>query len=429
MSRFRLRLILFTMVVWIASCPQLTAQAGGNTSSPATPSPTLPITTEIKNTVVFLEADCLHDFGLDVAQLTPDALSKIPPQQVAVIKQQLITVVMRLQKLKQSTAKLTSEEIAGLKPEGLSGLDILQLEKLAGKMASLTTDDIKKLTPEEITILPLDQHMGTGFTVVVPDDRIPVPAGTERKDYGFGYLVTNRHVVQPGIEDGKPCNVVNYSVLLNRKDPSKNGTPHAESIGLGKTFDWHFSTDGSVDLAVAPFSPPPEVYQYQRIPVKLFTTQEMVDKKLVVEGDPVLFSGLFIQTFQKVHSLEPIVRSGTLAMVPNGPMETTLHALGRIYLAEAHAFGGNSGSPVFIDTNKFVNPMAGPSYALLGVISGEVQETSDFTLHVAASYAATVGANSDISVVVPAKEIKDILYSPALQALRDASFAQTQPPK
>jgi hypothetical protein len=159
-----------------------------------------------------------------------------------------------------------------------------------------------------------------------------------------------------------------------------------------------------------------------RIPVGIFTTPEMVEKKQVVEGDPVLFSGLFIQSFQTVHSLEPILRSGTLAMVPKEAMETTLHKSGRIYLAEVHSFGGNSGSPVFVDMAKFSGILGGFSYNLLGVISGEVLESSDFIMHVTTSYTANVAANSGVSVVVPANEIKSILYDPSLQAQRDAAF-------
>ncbi len=417
------RMIIAT-ALWAISCLHVAAQAGTDTNNPAKPSPALPITTQIKKTVVFLQADCLHDFGPDIAQLTPDALAKLPPQQVIVIKQQLTTLIMRLQKLKQSVAKLTSEEVVMLKPEALSSLEPLQIGNLVVKMVNFTTEDIKKLTPEETATLPADPHMGTGFIVLVPDERLQVPAGSEGKDNGFGYLVTNRHVVQPGIEDGKPCHVLNYLVLLNRKGDSTHNAPYAESVKLGNSVNWRFSSDDSVDLAVIPFSAPPEVYDYVRIPVGLFTTQEMVEKKLVVEGDPVLFSGLFIQSFQQMHSLEPIVRSGTLAMVPSGLMETTLRKLGRIYLAEAHAFNGNSGSPAFVDTAKFTSPI-GFSYKLLGAISGEVLESSDFIMHVTTSYTANVAANSDVSVVVPANEIKTILYDPSLQAERDASVAQT----
>ncbi|HWO27989.1 MAG TPA: hypothetical protein VNO32_04245 [Candidatus Acidoferrum sp.] len=400
----------------------LTAQAQANTNNPATPSPKLPFPTEVKHTVVFLETDCLHDFNPEIAQLTTDALSKMHPQQVEVIKEKLTTLIMQLKKLKQSTSKLTSEEIAELKPEGVSTLDVPQMGKLVSRMASLTTEDIKQLTPKETATLPTDQHSGTGFLVVVPDERLP---RVEGQDNGFTYLITNRHVAQPGIEEGKPCNVLNYSVLLNRKGNSGNKTHHAELIGLGNSVNWHFSTNDSVDLAVVFFGASPDVYDFQRVAVRFFTTQEMVDKKLVVEGDPVMFSGLFIQTFQQVHSLEPIVRSGTLAMVPEGEMETTLHKLGRIYLTEIHAFAGNSGSPVFIDTNKF-SGLVGSSYYLLGVISGEVHEAADFSLQVTTALAGAVDANSDVSMVVPADQMKDILYSSTLQAERDAAFPQTQ---
>jgi hypothetical protein len=121
---------IIATALWAISCLHVTAQAGTNTNNPANPSPAIPITTQIKKTVVFLQADCLHDFGPDIAQLTPDALAKIPPQQVIVKKQQLTTLIMRLQKLKQSMAKLTSEEIAMLKPEALSSLEVPQMGNL-----------------------------------------------------------------------------------------------------------------------------------------------------------------------------------------------------------------------------------------------------------------------------------------------------------
>jgi hypothetical protein len=357
----------------------------------------------MKKSVVFLQTDCLHDFGPDIAQLTPDTLAKLTPEQVIGIKQQLTIAMTRLQKLKQSIGKLTSEEIAMLKPEVLSSAELQQIGNLVLKMASLTDEDLKKLTPEEMKTLPTDYHLGTGFVVLLTDPRLPAPPG-EKGEFGFGYLVTNRHVVQPGVEDGKPCRVLNHSVLLNRRGDSPNGVSHTESVIITDAA-WHFSTDDSVDLAVVPFSAPADTYDYVRIPVDFFVTQEMVEKKQVVEGEPVLFSGLFIQSFQQVHTLEPIVRSGTLAMVPNEAMETTLHKLGRVYLAEVHAFGGNSGSPVFVDTAKFTGPI-GYAYKLLGVISGEILESSDFIMHVTTSYKANLAVNSDISVVVPAARLR-----------------------
>ena len=72
-----------------------------------------------------------------------------------------------------------------------------------------------------------------------------------------------------------------------------------------------------------------------------------------------------------------------------------------------------------VDTAKFTSGV-GFSYKLLGVISGEVVESSDFVMRVTTSYTANVAANSDVSIVVPAKEIQSILDEPSLQAERDA---------
>ena len=47
------------------------------------------------------------------------------------------------------------------------------------------------------TVKGRESHIGTGFLLFLPEPRI----GADR---GFQYLVTNRHVVQPGIEDSKP---------------------------------------------------------------------------------------------------------------------------------------------------------------------------------------------------------------------------------
>ncbi len=421
MNLYWLSRTVIATVVWATSCIYLTAQAG---SKAATPPPVTPFTMQIKKTVVFLQADCLHDFRPEIAQLTPDTLAKLTPQQVIAMKQQLITIIGGLGRLKQSTDKLALEEVNKLKPEVLFSLDLPQIGNLVVKMMNLTTEDINKLTPEEIATLPTDSHMGTGFIVSVPDERMPIPAESKDQEFGFSYLVTNRHVAQPGIEEGKPCVVLDYFMMLNRKADSTHNAPFAEKTRFVRA-NWHFSTDDSVDLAVSNFSPSVDLYDYQRVPVGMFSTPEMVEQRLVVEGDPVQFSGLFIQAFQQVHTVEPILRSGSLAMVPKELMETTLHKPGRIYLAEAHAFAGNSGSPMFIDINKFNNLLVGPSYRLLGVISGEVQETSDFILHISTSYSANVVANSDVSVVVPANEIKSILYDSALQGERDAFVART----
>jgi hypothetical protein len=85
--------------------------------------------------------------------------------------------------------------------------------------------------------------------------------------------------------------------------------------------------------------------------------------------------------------------------------------------------GGNSGSPMFVDLDKFKNTL-GIDYRFLGVVTGEVRESSDLTLQVTTTYSGTVAANSNVSVIVPASQVKDLLLSPPLQQGRDAYVAQ-----
>jgi hypothetical protein len=243
----------------------------------------------------------------------------------------------------------------------------------------------------------------------VPDDR----AG---KNAGFRYLVTNRHVAQPGIEDGKPCKVLNYSILMNHKGTHSDATLHMK-VAESSLLNWQFPDDQSVDLAFVPFSPPVNEWDSLAIPLDMCITKQMVEGGQVVEGDPVIFAGLFVQ-YAGSSRLEPIVRSGTIAMIPTDQVTTTLQKLGRIYLAEVHAFGGNSGSPIFADINKFKTGI-GYDYKLLGVVSGEVYEQNDFTIRTASSYTASLNANSDISMIVPADEVKNLLLAPGPQKERD----------
>jgi hypothetical protein len=121
--------------------------------------------------------------------------------------------------------------------------------------------------------------------------------------------------------------------------------------------------------------------------------------------------------------MQPIVRSGSIAMLPDETIETTLKKPGHVYLAEVHSFGGNSGSPVFVDTGGLRKSQLGFSFKLLGVVAGEVFEAADFHLQVSTTYDGKVQANSGISMLVPGSEVKALLESPQLQKQRDDAVA------
>ena len=69
--------IPFLLMVFLLPAPaQAPPQAPGQSAKPAVPpvptqaAPALPLTTQVKKMVVYLRADCLHDFTDDVSSLS-----------------------------------------------------------------------------------------------------------------------------------------------------------------------------------------------------------------------------------------------------------------------------------------------------------------------------------------------------------------------
>lgn len=256
-------------------------------------------------------------------------------------------------------------------------------------------------------------YSGTAFLLSMPDKRL----GSDR---GFTYLVTNRHVAQPGVEDGKPCAPFRYILRADLKEAKPDGSYSDIAFLPPSQLAWTYPANDSVDLAVTPIGPNQSRLDVSFIPSTLLMTAEDMKSNHVQEGDSVLFSGLFIQLIGQTHS-EPIVREGKIAMIPREPVPTTLHKLGDLLLVDCHVFGGNSGSPMFIDLGGERNGamILGSNYRLLGVVSGYMKESSDFSLQTVASYAGTMDANSGVATVVPAQDLLDLLNGPSLTKLRD----------
>jgi S1-C subfamily serine protease len=268
------------------------------------------------------------------------------------------------------------------------------------------------------------QEKGTGFFVVYPDKRLG-------ENGGFMYLVTNRHVAQPEIEKGQAYPVQRTQIRMNLRNPGQGEQSEESTLPLGGALHWYFSTDEAIDLAVLPMLPNADKYDYFGFPVTAFATSDVVKSRNVGEGDNVLFTGFFYQ-FPGLKKIEPIVREGILSMMPDEQMQTTLHKPGFLYLADVHVFGGNSGAPLFVNVGGYRNgimTMGGFPYLLLGVISGYYHEETDLTLTVATTVTGTVGGNSGIATVVPADQLKTLLDSPDLQALRDQEVSRMTPKK
>jgi hypothetical protein len=120
--------------------------------------------------------------------------------------------------------------------------------------------------------------------------------------------------------------------------------------------------------------------------------------------------------------MEPIVREGVVAMIPDGDLVTTTGKRGKVYLVEVHAFHGNSGSPVFVDVRR---NNIGYDYRLLGIVSGGYSEGEEHTLVLETPLASKPG-NSGIAMVVPATELEKLINDPRVVATRDAAVHAKQ---
>jgi hypothetical protein len=239
---------------------------------------------------------------------------------------------------------------------------------------------------------------------------------------GFLYLVTNRHMAEPGIEAGKHYQVLLTTARLNLVNSAQGSEETV--IPIGQQLHWVFPTDDSVDLAVLPLLLDPARFVFAPFPVSLFATHDLVEAQGVAEGERILFAGYFYQ-FPGQRKFQAIVREGTLAMMPDEKLDTTLRKPGHLYLGDVHVFGGNSGSPLFVNLGGYRNGSLsfGDQYRLLGIVSGFYHEDSNLRLTVATTLTGTLEQNSGIAMIVPADELKELLDSPVLQAARDAAMA------
>jgi len=420
----------------------LLGQAPNGTPQSVAPAQQMPIPVLIKKAIVFVETDCLYDFSKDADGFDRESFLRMSfeKQQLALVNLNTLAVKLRFVKAglksRMSKDQRTSEALSAQDAARLATLpsptDAPQhnADEVAWTLRALvhlntfTDDEISSFRDQDFLMIPQNQSRGTGFLVGYPDARIkPQPGDTSPRL--FRYLVTNRHMIQPGIEHGKPCKTIRSLILLNHNPDATHASRYADPERADQTLRFVTPADPSVDLAVAGIGFDETQYDHLAISTGVFVTDEEIKSHKVVEGDSVLFAGLFTQSFDQLHTLEPIVRSGTLALIPEGTLQTTLSNLpGHVYLAEAHVFGGNSGSPIFVDPNKFQGIISGPSFQLLGIISGEVFENSDLTLTTVSSMSANIAGNSGVSMVVPVSELAKLLDHPDLKARRDQEVAK-----
>lgn len=263
---------------------------------------------------------------------------------------------------------------------------------------------------------------GTGFLVEVPETRIP-------GDKVIVYLVTNRHVAMAMAPDAAgrvvTHRVTKMEAVVNLKVPVAGNKAKSIPLPPGSPLQWHFPADISIDLAVIGF-PMRDEYDAMEIPVSFFLTRDVWKTLRIGPGDKVLTCGYFVH-YAGAHQFQPIIREGSLAMVPDDVMAVPIGGSANIYLADVHIIPGNSGSPLFLAPGftwggYVTDAKGGIPYGLIGVVSGYMWEDNQLTLHAATDYEATIHANSGIAMVVPIDQLKELLFSTGLQSDRDAAL-------
>jgi len=262
----------------------------------------------------------------------------------------------------------------------------------------------------------------TGFLVAIPDKRLPV------KDGAFTYLVTNRHVAEAIFlgADGHPTRhrILTMNATVNLKE-SVNGS-RARSIPLPPAgTQWVFPEDNAIDLAIISIPLDP-TYDVVELTPENFLTPDLWQKDRVGPGDKVLTIGYFLH-YSGAHQFQPIIREGSLAMVPDDKMSVPIGGSAKVYLADIHIIPGNSGSPLFLAPSftmggYLTDSKGSTPYWVFDVVSAYLWEDNELTLHAAADFEGTLHANSGIAMIVPISQLKDLLYSQQLQLARDHSI-------
>jgi hypothetical protein len=269
----------------------------------------------------------------------------------------------------------------------------------------------------------------TGFLVGIPDKRFTIPNGL------FTYVVTNRHVAEAMLPDanGHPARhkILTMNATINLKD-SINGS-RVHSIPLPPAgVTWVFPEDNAIDLAVISI-PLDNSYDVVAVTPDNFLTPDLWEKDRIGPGDKVLTCGYFLH-YAGAHRFQPIIREGSLAMVPDDKMPGTIGGEAKVYLADIHIIPGNSGSPLFLAPaftlgGYVTDDKGGIPYFVFGVVSGYMWEDNELTLRAATDYEGAIHANSGIAMIVPIIQLKDLLYSPTLKQARDSLFTNQSKPQ
>jgi len=280
--------------------------------------------------------------------------------------------------------------------------------------------DINMLIPDDFTKcvaflgVPTREHGQESISWRATTFAISVPSEVAPPERRYNYLVTAKHVVEKS-EGNKPC------IRVNTKRDNTS-----EIVPIESTPWWYHPASEPrdlyyVDVAVIPWMPP-EKFELVTIPVEMFLTDEIIQKKGIGLGNEVFITGLFNKVAGQIRNI-PIVRTGNIAMIPNEPVYTKCGDM-EAYLIESRSIGGLSGSPVFVIQDGYDKELLekwqfGRPLYLLGLVHGHwptsPYNTEDSSLK---DDESTEPINMGIAIVVPAKKILEVINQPELVEMR-----------
>ncbi|MGI8923929.1 MAG: hypothetical protein ACR2HJ_07820 [Fimbriimonadales bacterium] len=240
------------------------------------------------------------------------------------------------------------------------------------------------------------KHGGTGFFVAMSGEKV---------DGHFSYLVTARHNIVKATEHGGGLYI------------SINLVSGARAY-VKVTGDWIFHENDADDVAILPIMMT-NAMDCARIEHEIFATEDEIRELDIGIGDDVAVPGLFTERYGVVRNI-PILRTGTLAAMPEEPLEDVSTGLPYdAYLIESRSIGGLSGSPVFavkepghlrgLDVNMSWH------LRLIGLVRGHWDHQMD-----AEGWRSEElkGVNMGIAIITPVSKITDILMSELLVKAR-----------
>jgi Trypsin-like peptidase domain len=230
-------------------------------------------------------------------------------------------------------------------------------------------------------------------------------------DHTFLYLVTARHLIDNTRKKDWSDDQIVY-LQLNATD----GTRHKTITSTPDNWINH-PTDENIDVAVLPFRALSSL-GHTGVPCGLDPEVIAAPQKWGVRaGTDVFITGLFLRHYGTRRHI-PIIRTGTIAAMPEEPIEMGEKGEGKwvpAYLIETHSIGGLSGSPVFanpIDLNSAPDRvLLQARHIWIGLVSAHWQFDADNE--------EQSKINSGIAIVSPRESVLEVLQHPRLIEMRE----------